>query len=109
MSIPTMVQRDQMAVFAVKTAQSTYQNVVERGVLQRAAAYIPEHTGKLFVVTTEDVWNLHGEKLRAQFTDGALQVLFFPGGERNKRMASVETLAEQMMEQGADRTSLVIG
>jgi 3-dehydroquinate synthase len=104
-----MVQREEMAVFAVKTAQSTYQNVVERGVLQRAAGFIPERTGKLFVVTTEDVWRLHGEKLRAQFADGALHVLFFPGGESNKRMASVEVLAEQMMERGADRTSLVIG
>jgi 3-dehydroquinate synthase len=104
-----MVQREEMAVFAVKTAQSTYQNVVERGVLQRVAEFVPERAGKLFVVTTEDVWRLHGEKLRAQFADGALQVLIFPGGESNKRMASVETLAEQMMDQGADRTSLVIG
>ncbi|HMF78008.1 MAG TPA: hypothetical protein VK604_20295, partial [Bryobacteraceae bacterium] len=95
-----------MAVFAVKTAQSTYQNVVERGVLQRAAGFIPESTGKLFVVTTEDVWRLHGEKLRARFAEDRLHVLFFPGGESNKRMAMVETLAEQMMELGADRTSL---
>ncbi len=104
-----MVQREAMAVFAVKTAQSTYQNVVERGVLARAAEFIPPGTGKLFVVTTEDVWRLHGAKLRAQFAGNAPHTLFFPGGESNKRMAVVETLAEQMMERGADRTSLVIG
>jgi 3-dehydroquinate synthase len=98
-----------MAVFAVKTAQSTYQNVVERGILQRAAQFVPERAGKLFVVTTEDVWSLHGEKLRTQFKGDVLNVLFFPGGESNKRMAVVETLAEQMMALGADRTSLVIG
>jgi 3-dehydroquinate synthase len=36
-------------------------------------------------------------------------VLYFPGGEANKRLSAVESLAEQMVERGADRTSLVIG
>jgi 3-dehydroquinate synthase len=35
-------------------------------------------------------------------------VLFFPGGEPNKRLAQVEALAEQMVEAGADRSSIVI-
>jgi 3-dehydroquinate synthase len=98
-----------MPVFTVETAQSTYENVVERGILQRIAAFIPKGAGQLFVVTTEDVWRLHGETLRSQFEKNSLKVLFFPGGEMNKRMAWVEALAEQMMELGADRSSVVIG
>ena len=43
-----------------------------------------------------------------RFPDG-LEVLFFPGGEANKRFAQVETLAEQMLERGADRSSVMIG
>ena len=35
-------------------------------------------------------------------------VLFFPGGEPRKRLAEVETLAEQMVAAGGDRSSLVI-
>lgn len=36
-------------------------------------------------------------------------VLFFPGGEQNKRLAVVEELAEQLVKGGADRTSILIG
>jgi 3-dehydroquinate synthase len=103
-----VVQRDHMPSFAVETSQRVYQNVVERGIVQRAREFVPERAGKCFVVTTEDVWRLHGEKLKPQFP-GRLDVLFFPGGEANKRFAQVEILAEQMVERGADRGSIVIG
>jgi 3-dehydroquinate synthase len=98
-----------MASFEVRTAQRTYENVVERGVLRRVREYIPKGTGKIFVVSTEDVWRLHGATLEEQLAGHAHATLFFAGGEKNKRISHVETRAEQMMEQGADRTSLVIG
>jgi 3-dehydroquinate synthase len=104
-----MVQRGQMATFEVQTAQRTYDSVVERGILKRAGEYIPPKTGKIFVVTTEDVWNLHGKRFETGLSGRPYQVLFFPGGEIHKRMAPVEALAEQMISYGADRTSLVIG
>lgn len=97
-----------MPSFAVETAQRVYRSVVERGIIQRARDFVEDRSGKRFVVTTEDVWRLHGKKLQAQFSDG-LEVLFFPGGEVNKRFAAVEALAEQMLERGADRASSVIG
>ncbi len=98
-----------MPIFAVKLPQHTYQNVVERGVLRRTSEFIPAKTGKIFVVTTEDVWRLHGEKLKSSFAGKTPEILLFPGGEANKRLTSVESLAEQMMDRGGDRTSLVIG
>jgi 3-dehydroquinate synthase len=98
-----------MPTFTVKTPQHTYQNVVERGVIRRIAEFIPARLGKRFVVTTEDVWRLHGEKLKTQLDSKTLEVLFFAGGEANKRLSVVEALAEQMIERGADRGSLVIG
>jgi 3-dehydroquinate synthase len=104
-----MVQRDEMPAFEVRTPHHTYSNQVERGILARASRFIPERAGKLFAVTTEDVWKLHGRRLEAQFPPGKLTALFFPGGESNKRLSSVEALAEQMLAQGADRTSMVIG
>ena len=36
------------------------------------------------------------------------ELLYLPGGEDQKRLAPLEKLAEQMVELGADRTSLVI-
>ena len=64
-----------MPSFAVETAQRVYRNVVERGIIHRARDFVGQGAGKRFVVTTEDVWRLHGEKLRAQFDNG-LEVLF---------------------------------
>ena len=98
-----------MPIFTVKTPQHAYPNVVERGVVRRLAEFIPPRTGKVFVVTTEDVWKFHGEKLKGQFAGKPPEVLLFPGGESNKRLSAVESLAEQMMDRGADRTSMIIG
>ena len=93
-----------MPVFFVRTPAREYPCVVERGAIASLPRYIPSNAGKLFAVTTEDVWRLHGQALAGV---GA-HALFFPGGEERKRMAQVETLAEQMVAQGADRTSVVI-
>ena len=75
--------------------------------LRRLADFIPEAAGKRFIVTEQAVWRLHGAAVQRQFTE--TDILFFPGGETNKRLSAVETLAEEMVARGADRTSIVIG
>ncbi len=97
-----------MPSFEVQTAYATYRNVVERGILRRASEFLPKAAGKLFVVTNHKVWELHRSKLDPQISNCAA-ALFLPAGEPNKRLVCVEMLAEQMVEQGADRTSVVIG
>ena len=92
----------------MRTPHASYPSVVERGVLQRAADFLPRKAGKLFLVTQQDVWDLYKAQMDPRIADKA-EVLFFPGGEPNKRLASVETLADQMLDRGADRTSVVIG
>jgi 3-dehydroquinate synthase len=89
--------------YEVVTGARRYPCVVERGVLSRVREFLPPGAGKVFLSTTEDVWNLHGRSL-----DIDANVLFFPAGETNKRFQHVEALAEQMVEAGADRTSVVI-
>ncbi len=108
-SADPMVQRDHMPVFEVRTTHHKYKNVVQRGVLQRFAEYLPGNRGKRFFITTEDVWELHGNIFDAQLSDGNSEMLFFAGGEHNKRLNAIESLAEQMLAKGADRTSIVIG
>ena len=98
-----------MLAFRIQTAQSSYDATVERGCLQRVHELIPPRSGKLFVVTTEDVWHAHGATLAAQLENRGFNVLFFPGGEVNKRLTEVEALADAMLDAGADRTSVVIG
>ena len=97
-----------MPSFMVKTPQRTYSAIVERGILERTAQFIPKNAGKLFVISTSDVWDHHGEKLRRGLSGAAYETLFFPGGEERKRLARIETLAGEMVKGGADRSSMVI-
>jgi 3-dehydroquinate synthase len=97
-----------MLAYAVDTPQRSYQAVVERGVLRRVRDFIPASTGKIFIVTTADVWKLYGDCVRESLAGREAHPLLFPGGESRKRLAEVEILASQMLELGGDRTSLVI-
>ncbi len=98
-----------MPSFPVTTATERYDAIVENGAIARLAEFIPAHTGKTFVVTTRDVWQLHCGAFATAMGERAFQTLFFSGGEENKRLSSVEALAEEMLEKGGDRASLVIG
>ena len=97
-----------MPSFRVETPQRAYDAIVERGSIARAAEFIPAKAGRVFVVTTADVWKLHGAKLGEALAGRDHTALFFPGGEARKRMAEVEALAEQMVEAGGDRSSIVV-
>jgi 3-dehydroquinate synthase len=92
-----------MPSFRVETPQRTYDAIVERGAVRRLADFLPAK-GKVFVITTQDVWALHG----AVFSQILHNVIFFPGGEARKRLSEVETMAEQMLAAGADRSSIVV-
>ena len=91
-----------MLSFRVETPQRAYDAIVERGVLRRAAEFLPKGAGKVFVVTNEEVWKLHGRAF------SNYEPLFLPAGEPHKRLSEVEALAERMMASGADRSSVVI-
>lgn len=94
-----------MPSFRVTTPQRSYDAIVERGCLQTLSVGKP---GKLFVITTRDVWDLHGASLQRLLAANPSKVLFFPGGEPRKRLAEVEALAEQMVQAGGDRSSLIL-
>jgi 3-dehydroquinate synthase len=97
-----------MPQFEVATPQRTYAAVVERGGIARLRQFLPKPPGKLFVVTTADVWHLHGALLSAAIGDLPFEAVVFAGGEPNKRISRVERMAEEMADRGADRTSIVI-
>src|SRR5713101_7219695 len=94
-----------MPSFEVKTPQQIYRAIVERGILGRVADFLPAKAGKMFVITTEDVWRHQGHSLQ---TGRPHDTLFLPGGETQKRLAPVEAMAEEMVARGADRSSIVI-
>ncbi|MBM3728184.1 MAG: 3-dehydroquinate synthase [Acidobacteria bacterium] len=95
-----------MPQFPVGSGARPYPAIVERGVLGRLAEFVPAQAAKVFVLTTRDVWDLHGAAVAGSL-NGA-EVLFFPGGEDNKRLSVVEQLAEQMVRAGGDRKSVLV-
>ena len=97
-----------MPSFEVRTARERYDCVVERGILERAAEFIPAITGKVFVVTAADVWRRQGEALERGLARRPHETLFLPGGEEQKRLAPLEAMAEEMVRRGGDRSSVVI-
>ncbi len=98
--------------FNVETPQARYPVTVERNSIEKELTnVIPTKAHRVFVITEEAVWALHGRRLNpvlAAFGD-RVKVLHFPGGESRKRMSEVEALTEQMLAAGGDRSSVVIG
>jgi 3-dehydroquinate synthase len=93
-------------IHEVRTAQRTYNAIIERGCIARAAEFLPAKPSSIFVVTEKGVWGSYGAQVASNLPP--YDVLFFPGGEVNKRLSSLEELAEQMVARGADRASVVI-
>ncbi len=97
-----------MPTFHIETPPVSYAAVVERGILEHAARYVPATAGKVFVVSTDDVWRHQCSRLEHGLAAIPHEVLFLPGGEDQKRLAPVERLAEEMVRHGADRSSVVV-
>jgi 3-dehydroquinate synthase len=98
-----------MPSFTVRTATTQYEAIVESNIISKLSSFLPSKVSQIFVVTTPDVWSYHAKLLETALDGRKHKVLFFPGGESNKRMSEVEALAEQMVSAGADRASMVIG
>ena len=68
--------------------------------------FLPPNASSIFVVSEQRVWELYGARVASVLPSH--EVLFFPGGEVNKRLAALEELAEEMVARGADRSSVVV-
>jgi 3-dehydroquinate synthase len=100
---------------AVRTASSTYEVEIGSDLLPHIGARVDSllngglSAGKqrVFVVTSPEIWKLHGERLASGFPSAPV-LLSVPAGEQHKRLATVERLAEEMAQHGADRDSVLL-
>jgi 3-dehydroquinate synthase len=97
-----------MPSFRVETPHGSYSAVVERGILARVGERVPQKHGKVFVISTEDVWRHQGAAMERGLAGIDCERIWLPGGEERKRLGPVETAAEEMVRRGGDRTSLAI-
>jgi len=97
----------------VQTASTSYDVLVERGLVRTAAEpldeVLPQSTG-IFVVTSKPVRRHWGKALEKGLRPLGSKSHFveMPDGERSKRLAHLEKLAEQLVAHGADRRSVVV-
>lgn len=96
---------------SLTTPSASYETVIAAGLLNTLEKRLTKLTNgklpKLFIVTSPEIWGLWSKTVLSSFKESPT-VLFLPPGERHKRMASVESLAQQLAESGADRDSLLL-
>jgi 3-dehydroquinate synthase len=97
----------------IVTQPRPYEAVVEDGLLESVGQKLRELAGGrdcAFVVTVPPVQRKWGKKLLASLAAAGFRakLIAMPDGEHNKRLATVEKLAEQLIRLGATRDALFI-
>ena len=110
--------RDTVTVIAVKTPSANYDVIIGANLLNTLRSRLNKITNprkdkpfRPFVITSPEIWALWSKPFLASFPKTESEsptVLFLPSGERHKRLASVESLAEQLSHVGADRDALLL-
>ena len=100
-------------VISLATPSATYDITIGRGLIEtlhpRLLALAGGKPFRPILITSPKIWKLWSKQVRASFPKAqSPTVLFLPPGEQHKRLSSVESLAEQLAEAGADRDTLLI-
>ncbi len=100
-----------MPSIAIKTPSASYDVTIGSGLLRnlssRLARLNKDKPFRPFVITSPEIWAHWSKPFLASFK-APPTVLLHPSGERFKRMAAVESLAQQLALAGADRDALLI-
>jgi 3-dehydroquinate synthase len=102
-----------MITIQVAVKPRPYAALIENGLLERAGELLREllpPESRLFVVTVAPVRRKWDKKLMNSLRTAGFQakVLEMPEGERFKRLATVEALAEKLTGLGADRNAVIL-
>jgi 3-dehydroquinate synthase len=97
----------------VTTPQATYDVTIGAGLLRTLYPRLKKLNAgrppRTFVITSPEIWALWHSRFLASFpADAQPAVLFLPRGESHKRLARVESLAQQLVLAGADRDSILL-
>jgi len=97
----------------VNTASHSYEAIIEEGALSRAGAILNDLLAgmpALFVVTVPPVRRRWSKLLLQSLTSAGftVSIIEMPDGERFKRLSTIESLAEKLIQVGADRNAVVL-
>jgi 3-dehydroquinate synthase len=102
-----------MITIPVQIQPRPYEVRIENGLLAKAGPILREivpQNAKLFVITVAPVRRRWGKVLQASLSTSGYATKCFemPEGERFKRLATVERLAEKLSQGGADRDAVIL-
>jgi len=102
-----------MTRITIAAPPQPYEAVIESGLLHQAGAALLEvlpARPHLFVVTVAPVRRKWGKKLLASFFSAGFQSSWVEmrDGERHKRLATIEDLAEKLVDLRADRNAAIV-
>ena len=110
-----MLYDEAMARVKIKVAPHPYDAVIRHGLLCEAGELIsevlpPARDAGVFVITAPPVKRRWAAKLAKSLSVAGFRptLIEMPDGEKHKRLATVEALAEQLIAGGADRDSVLI-
>ncbi len=99
----------------VRVSHASYPVEIGTGLLAHVGERVNDLLGgkirsgkvRAFVITSPELQSIWGESLLNGFAQRPT-VLLVPAGEQHKRLATIERLAEELAEHGADRSSTLI-
>ncbi len=114
-----MVHSTANTVIGVRTPSAAYDVEIGEGLVDDVGARVDALLNgglragrqRAFVVTSAEIERLWGARLEDSFRGlglGGIHRLLVPAGEEHKRLATVERLAEELAQLGADRDSVLV-
>lgn len=96
----------------VNLDKRSYQIVIGNNIIDQLPVYLAKIAfySKIFIISDENIAKLHLEKLLAILTKSGLdcQTITLAAGEKTKDFHNLQNLCEQILQNNADRKSLII-
>jgi 3-dehydroquinate synthase len=102
-----------MSRVTISVSPHPYEALIEAGLIERVGARLREVLSgrdRLFVIAVALVRRKWGKQLMASLSEAGFKAQWaeMPDGERSKKLATVEQLAERLVRLGADRDAVVV-
>jgi 3-dehydroquinate synthase len=99
-----------METINVALGERSYDILIERGLLDRAAEYLAPlaRDGRLLVVSDETVWSAVSGRLRGSLSAIEAIPVLVPAGEGSKSWAGLQAVVDALLAQGVERSDNVV-
>lgn len=93
------------------TPPPSYQVWIDSNLLEKVSLWMPKDISTVVIISDEPVKQYYGTRLEQNLKQEGYQTLLlsFPTGESFKNSQTKSQLEEQMLNQGCDRNSLILG